>query len=171
MYLKVLALLAAVALPLSMQASTVTFNLLDSNGHTIDGTGSLVLTSPPGAGVLNDNDISTFTINVTNPYTQTFTPVTAFVTASFDSHGNLTNLQDFALDLFGTGNSVSLSETAPGLTFVLDTGGFNFNQVASGTIVQTNMSPAPTPEPSSILLFGTGLVAVAGAARRKIGLV
>ena len=100
MHLKTLSAIAALALfalPISAVAETITFNLLDSNGKTIDGTGSLVLKSPPAKGALDVNDVSRFSVSVTSPYSKVFTFVPIFVTASFDSHGNLTDLQDFAI--------------------------------------------------------------------------
>jgi hypothetical protein len=41
---------------------------------------------------------------------------------------------------------------------------FDYND---DTYVFTNIAAAPTPEPSSFALFGTGLLGVAGVLRRK----
>ena len=52
--------------------------------------------------------------------------------------------------------------------FASDVAGVNGNTGNVGAGPGTVTPPAPTPEPSSLVLFGTGLFAAAGVARRRV---
>jgi hypothetical protein len=62
------------------------------------------------------------------------------------------------------GNGLAIWFNAPG-----NDGGFGGNWIfdGSGGGASVDATPAPTPEPSSLLLFGTGLFALAFVAFRK----
>lgn len=86
-------------------------------------------------------------------------PGPGFGPAYFDSNG-------VAFELLG-GIDVDLNDT---WGFENAAAGFNGNINAEEltSVCITHEDPSPTPEPGSLFLFGTGILGVAGALRRKI---
>jgi hypothetical protein len=63
----------------------------------------------------------------------------------------------------GTLTLTSLASPGLGNFSILDSHG-----IYCGTVTGPNGDPSPVPEPSSFILLGSGLLAAAGAARRKL---
>jgi hypothetical protein len=72
---------------------------------------------------------------------------------------------DFGKLPYSIGTLTLTSIADPGLTnfSILDSNG-----IFVGTVTGPNSDPSPVPEPSSFVLLGSGLLAAAGAARRKL---
>ena|ERR1700749_1622857 len=182
-----LALSVALLAPLA-SATTITFSGTDAQGDTFSGTltadhgsapGTYAITGasgtvdrvPPGAGTVGiDSSVSAFggPWSINNP---------AISPANFYMFDNIF--------YSGTGNADGDPFDHTGLLLVLDGGlevniycatgtqncyfaendGFGQSQITSMSV---SVVTAPTPEPGTLALFGTGVLGLAGAMRRRI---
>jgi hypothetical protein len=159
--LSTFALLSALALPVAAHADTFDFSATGSGGG-FSGSGTLVA-SPTGSGsetitgisgtdvgalvapgLFNNND------NLLFPGSSTLVDGDGF---AFTANQGDT---DFTVDIFSAGAGVYDA-------YFVDNDGF------SATIPVTfSLASAATPEPSSLLLMGTGVLALAALGRRRL---
>ncbi len=168
-YFSALVLLCGLAVaPVAAHASPVTYDVVLNNvlGNTGNGTGSFTITNPP--------------TSLTNSYS---TANGGLTDMNFTIGGDDFNLGN-ALNNFGDvdfllGNLVSVyyaGDVNKTVDFTLNAGFLLYNFIdlgkgehSSGYITTTcDPSNSPVPEPTTLLLFGTGMIGLAALASRKL---
>jgi PEP-CTERM motif len=171
-YFSALLLLCGLAVaPVAAHASPVTYDVVLNNviGNTGNGSGSFTIASSPNS---LGNSYSTANGGLTDM---------SFIIGgdTFDLHNAFSNiLGNFGEVDFLLGNLVSVTyiggDISKTVDFTLKSGLllYTFNDFANGEhssgYISATVDPSPVPEPTTLLLFGTGMLGLGVLASRKL---
>jgi hypothetical protein len=167
-YFSALLLLCGLAVaPVAAHASPVTYDVVLNNviGNTGNGTGSFTLTNTP---TLLPSSYSTVNGGLTD-LNFTIGGDTFDLGNAVGNFGEVDFLLDHLVSVVYAGGDISKT-----VAFVLQSNllWYNFTDLGTGAhssgYITASVDPAPTPEPATLLLFGTGMLGLAVLASRKL---
>jgi hypothetical protein len=160
-------------------ADTLTFDFTAS--LTLGGTGTGTITAVPDATIPNAFDVTSISGNIGDPSVGGFTITGLLPCTTFDPNNPCTSggAEFFYDNLLYTQQLVPVDFR--GIGFTLGDSGLEGAFAASGShttalILNTvgdnelpiDLSVSLVPEPGSVVLFGTGLLGIAGIVRRRV---
>ncbi len=151
------------SLPSLSTADTSLFDFFAGNGDQLTAAGDAPFT-------LNSIDLAPLIVGGTGTFNVTFIGTfadSATISQTFTVNDSPDALQTFDFSGFNNVVSVSFTQGSNSGFFAAQNTAYQFDNI---DVTPAGSGPAPTPEPSSLILLGSGLVGLVETARRKGGL-